>query len=253
MEAMMRIQIASDLHFDHTMDFGSAMLSAFEETAKEVDVLVLAGDVIPLVRHPHTDRIFKRLTSAYPQVVFVPGNHDYYGTSPEATHEKISKLESLYSNLHVLNRGNVVINNQRFFGASLWFPQEENSRLRRNLNDFSQISRFTPWVYEQHKRDLDFIRNHARADDIVITHHLPHSRSIDPRFKYSDLNCFFHAADCDAVLKAVRPGLWIHGHTHSTCDYQIDKTRVIANPCGYPGERGSNFNPALIIEVGEAT
>jgi Icc-related predicted phosphoesterase len=43
--------------------------------------------------------------------------------------------------------------------------------------------------------------------------------------------------------------LWIHGHIHSYCDYTLGKTRVLANPRGYPTEPRTGFNPGLIAEV----
>ena len=33
-----------------------------------------------------------------------------------------------------------------------------------------------------------------------------------------------------------QPKLWIHGHSHDRCDYLLRKTRVVANPLGYPND-----------------
>jgi Icc-related predicted phosphoesterase len=35
---------------------------------------------------------------------------------------------------------------------------------------------------------------------------------------------------------SARPALWLHGHTHGSCDYKLGDTRVVCNPMGYPGE-----------------
>jgi hypothetical protein len=46
--------------------------------------------------------------------------------------------------------------------------------------------------------------------------------------------------------------LWVHGHTHSSFDYKLGKTRIICNPRGYPGtfgDMGNDFNPNLIVEI----
>jgi hypothetical protein len=40
-----------------------------------------------------------------------------------------------------------------------------------------------------------------------------------------------------------RPRLWVHGHTHTTCDYELGSTRVACNPYGYPHERDRNRYP----------
>jgi predicted phosphodiesterase len=33
--------------------------------------------------------------------------------------------------------------------------------------------------------------------------------------------------------------VWIHGHTHTPCQYVVGDTRVICNPIGYPRERAT--------------
>jgi predicted phosphodiesterase len=44
--------------------------------------------------------------------------------------------------------------------------------------------------------------------------------------------------------------LWIHGHTHDPFDYEINGTRVICNPRGYPGENASwTSRAALVVEI----
>jgi hypothetical protein len=46
---------------------------------------------------------------------------------------------------------------------------------------------------------------------------------------------------------------WIHGHVHSTLDYTVNGTRIVANPRGYSHKNGgmenAAFNPALILEI----
>ncbi len=59
-----------------------------------------------------------------------------------------------------------------------------------------------------------------------------------------------HFFRCDMVdlIRANKPRLWLHGHTHTPCDYDFHATRVICNPRGYPGERSDTYAP-LEIEV----
>lgn len=246
----MRIQIASDLHLEFHRDGGDEMIRELSRVSSEVDVLVLAGDIVPLVKHSGVDAIFANFLALYTDVIYVSGNHDYYGSSPEQTRERMQELRTTYSpRLHVLDGDRVEINGQGFVGATLWFPPPPSARLCRALADYELIQNFTSWVYERHARDLTFLNEVIRANDVVITHHLPHAKSIDPRYENSQINCFFHAADCDRIVETKQPKLWIHGHTHNSCDYLVGETRVIANPFGYPNEPGTNFNPALILEV----
>jgi hypothetical protein len=47
-------------------------------------------------------------------------------------------------------------------------------------------------------------------------------------------------------------GAWIHGHTHESCDYVENGTRVVCNPRGYlPMEANPGFQPDFIVEVSE--
>jgi hypothetical protein len=46
------------------------------------------------------------------------------------------------------------------------------------------------------------------------------------------------------------PDLWIHGHTHSSFDYALGKTRVIVNPYGYKDvEVTPRYDKKLMLEL----
>jgi hypothetical protein len=84
---------------------------------------------------------------------------------------------------------------------------------------------------------------------LVVTPHLPPPRSIAPQYAGSSLNRFFVAEDAAGLVERSGDRLWIHGHTHTPCDYVIGETRVVCNPRGYPGELSNGFNRALVVEV----
>ena len=84
---------------------------------------------------------------------------------------------------------------------------------------------------------------------IVITHHLPHVKSIAPQYAGNSLNRFFYARGMDQHVESGLAKLWIHGHTHEPCDYVAPGgTRVVCNPRGYPGEHSRDYKQ-LVIEV----
>jgi hypothetical protein len=91
---------------------------------------------------------------------------------------------------------------------------------------------------------------HIRADDVVVTHHLPAFDSVPARFARSAMNAFF-VCDMAPQVREHQPKLWIHGHSHDRCDYMLGKTRVVANPLGYPNEPRSleAFEPAFQVTV----
>jgi Icc-related predicted phosphoesterase len=72
------------------------------------------------------------------------------------------------------------------------------------------------------------------ADTVVVTHHAPSARSVNPKYEGDYLNPAFASEILGA--DGVDAPLWIHGHMHDAVDYTVGKTRVVCNPRGYPGE-----------------
>lgn len=237
----MRMQILSDLHFEFHADRGRAFVESLDTSG--VDVLVVAGDLAPCRQ---LERALLRLSNRYPHVVFVAGNHEAYHASPSDVAMVKRELRRV-SNLHWLECETVTIGGVRFVGTTLWFEQLPG---RTNyLNDFDLIEDFVPWVYEQNREAQVYLETAVRQSDVVVTHHLPSHQSVAPRFVGSPLNRFF-VSDVERVMRDKRPQLWVHGHTHASCDYRIDGTRVVCNPLGYVGhDRNSAFNDRLIVEV----
>jgi UDP-2,3-diacylglucosamine pyrophosphatase LpxH len=243
----MRIQPLSDLHLEFDEDEG-------ERFARSVpvmgDVLVLGGDILPLRRASQIRETLGWFCHRFPQVVYVPGNHEYYKTSPALASELLRTCAHDFSNLHVLDAAVATIGRTRFVGATLWFPFTEDEDIyRRFIADFALIQDFVPWVHQTHALHLAFLERTVQPGDVVITHHVPHPRSIAPQFHRDPLNRFFVAEDAAPLVERSEVPLWIHGHTHVSFDYRIGGTRVICNARGYPGEQGTSLNPALVIDV----
>ncbi len=101
----MRIQLLSDLH----LEFGD-----FTPARPAADVLVVAGDL----------HVGKRglawLARHYADIpiVYVLGNHEHYKENVDVLPAKL-RAEAP-PNLHVLERGQVVLHGTRFLGATLW-------------------------------------------------------------------------------------------------------------------------------------
>jgi predicted phosphodiesterase len=230
-----RVQLLSDLHFEYDADGGEAFARSVEVAG---DVLVLAGDILPLHSLEMIRRAFGWFCARFRNVVFVPGNHEYYKTSPVEADALLAACAGALPNLHVLNPGLAVIDGTRFVGGTMWFPAtEDEPRYRGFLTDFSLIRDFVPWVHETHVAQLAFLKANVRAGDVVVTHHLPHRNSTPRMFADSPLNRFFVAGDAGEVLAQAGARLWLHGHTHSPRDYVIGTTRVVCNPRGYPHEK----------------
>lgn len=243
----MRVQILSDLHLEYDRDGGEA----FAHTVPVLgDVLILGGDLIPLRAADPVRRVLRWFCDRFAHVIFVLGNHEYYGTHPADAQALLAACAQKIPNLHVLNPGVVSIDGIRFVGATLWFPDTPDEVLYRStLNDFRLIADFVPWVHDTHVEHLAFLKTNIRPGDVVVTHHLPHPRSIAPQYAGSSLNRFFLAEDAAGLVERSGARLWIHGHTHVPCDYVIGKTRVVCNPRGYPGESSNSFKPGCVATL----
>ena len=243
----MRIQPVSDLHLEFDEDHGEAFALGLPVLG---DVLVLGGDIVPLRRPTHIRQTFGWFCDRFPRVIYVPGNHEYYKTSPRLASGLLAACARELPNLHVLDAAVAEIGGTRFVGATLWFPPTpDEADYRQFLVDFALIQDFLPWVHETHAAHLAFLEQTVRPGDVVITHHAPNERSIAPQYQGNPLNRFFVAPDATPLVEGGGARLWIHGHVHTSFDYRVGETRVVCNPRGYPGETGTSMNPALVIEV----
>jgi Icc-related predicted phosphoesterase len=239
----MKILAVSDLHLEFHRDGGREFLRTLDPSA--ADVLVVAGDLCSVGM---LYRVAKAMCERFPHVVFVTGNHEYYGSSRDEVHRALAAIEPDLPGFHWLRETEVVIDGVRFGGTTLWFRDDPRNELYAHLmNDFSMIRGFRRWIYDDNARAVRFLEDRLSSLDVVVTHHLPARGSIDPRYADSPLNRFF-LCDVEPVIARAQPSLWIHGHTHAACDYRLGETRVVCNPAGYPSEN-MDFNPRLVIDV----
>jgi Icc-related predicted phosphoesterase len=239
----MKVLVVSDLHLEFHEDGGREFLRALDPRA--ADVIVVAGDLCSVGM---LYGVVKALCERFAHVVYVTGNHEYYGSGREEVHGILAAIESDLPGFHWLRETEVVIDGVRFGGTTMWFRDDPQNELHAHaLNDFSAIRGFRRWVYDDNARALRFLEDRAAALDVVVTHHLPAPGSIDPRYARSPLNRFF-LCDVETLIARARPPLWVHGHTHASCDYHLGDTRVVCNPAGYYCEN-VEFNPRLVVDA----
>ena len=240
----MKLVIFSDCHLEFHRDDGVSFVS--ELLPIRDSVAVVAGD---MSTSDLLEKSFGMLCRKFKHVVFVSGNHEYYGTDPSNLGRCKLELSSKFPNLHWLENEIAEIEGIRFVGTSLWFPPPPVGTPKWALNDFVQIRGFEPWVYEEHEKALRFIERELRPEDVLVTHHFPFQQSIPRVWKTSSLNPFFYAGERAEALVAQRePRLAIHGHTHTSFNYAHGKTTVVCNPHGYPGEN-HEFDFGKIVEL----
>ena len=251
----MRVRILSDLHIE---------FDEWTPPAAEADVVVLAGDIHVGVRGVE----WGRRRFPHTPVVYVAGNHEYFGARLEDLRQDLLR-RGRQLGVDVLEASEVVIGGARFLGATLWtdFALHGSTAAdidramvdaRRWMHDYRVIRRGdgSPLCPQDtralHLEQLDWLREklgepHA-GPTIVVTHHLPHPRSVHAKYAGSRLNPAF-ASDLGCLFGSC-VALWVHGHTHESADYVESGTRVVCNPRGYsPMELNESFNPVLTVEL----
>ena len=260
----MRAWIFSDLHTEFD-DKPNPLV------VPEADVCICAGDICD-GGPARTVRYLGEHVSRSMPVILVPGNHEYYrGSIVEGLREALDTAAERYPNVHMLSRRAVIVGGYRFVGATLWgdFNLYGNMywalRTAQNeLNDFRKIKvskepyqRFTSGHASGfNNMDKHFIRTTLDepydGPTVVVTHHAPSVLSLAPEFVGAPLTPSF-VSNLELDIAKYQPVAWIHGHLHNRSDYSIIDTRVICNPRGYPDEPVPDFDPGLVINLGDHT
>lgn len=250
----MRLRVLSDLHLEHfvacqTFDPGSG------------DILVLAGDIL-CAKHLKTSgylsQVYKsflnRCASNYDHVVYVLGNHEFWGYNYEGAKKHIAL--ALPDNFELLDNSCVKIGPYKFIGSTLWTNFRNGDPIEMfeaecKMNDYSSIrigSNFRKFRATDslriHRESIEFIESELQTTDpvIVVSHHAPSFQSVDPSYSDSSINSAFCSDLSDLVLRNSVIKYWFHGHLHSRSDYTIGDCRVICNPVGYRGH-DSSYDP----------
>lgn len=276
----MRLQLLSDLHLETNPDFVFSL-------APGVDVLVLAGDIGSYQagsRLSGEDFGLERFAPAAlgthaPQVIFVPGNHEFDGL-PRAQATERLRASCARLGIHWLERQSLVLHGVRFVGTTLWAdfealvdPRASETQRRQQMEKAFRAANF--YLRKNSTLDADGQPMLAQAmrelaldcqdwlaqtlaqpfdgPTVAITHFAPSLRSADPRYGLTPGTAGF----CNALDRLLPlADLWLHGHLHCPNDYLVEDPasgrhcRVLANPLGYArkGEQAA-FQPHCVVSL----
>jgi predicted phosphodiesterase len=243
----MKIKLISDTHHEFHED------ERLYFNNDQTDVLVVAGDLA--VGFTKVFYALKRFAEYHPHVVYVPGNHEYYGSSIHTFDTGLANLVQSYPNIHVLNPGTAKIGDVTFIGATLWtnFSERILSAMHcaTSVNDFYQIRGFSvkecAKLYYKHFAYIKHAYENTEGRIVVVTHFLPDRCCISPQYQGSGvLNDYFANNLGSWIADMKNVPYWLFGHTHDNVDKMIGDTNVIANPYGY---HENNAYETKVIEL----
>lgn len=279
---MMRFRLVSDLHLD--FDSKSAPKRAHPSEhlwmpASLPDdhdmVLVIAGDLWVESKFLKMEDIegktwLERVAHRFKAVVFVLGNHDYWGSRFDEVHDEVDALiaERGLSNAHLLRAGrSVIVDGVKFVGDTLWtdFNNADYavlSNAAQIMNDYKYIRNTESYrklkstdVLHAHRlqRDAIFKSLEEVIPTVAVVHMAPSYQSVSDRYRnVSDeiLNYLYFTELGNKIAYEVGPHLKFvcHGHMHNSCDYMIGDARVLCNPRGY-GKENRAFDDTQIFVV----
>ncbi len=239
----MLVKILSDLHLGR-------------DGYKYVDhgeyVCILAGDIAEGMRGVNWAEYN---IPQHIKVLYVPGNHEYYGHEYEALNITFSAYNQQDTHVKILMNEVVDISGIKFAGTTLWTnfclynDPLSSFYWATGLNDHRWIK-----FKNRNLRSLDVMQFNADAisflekvdADVLVTHYgVPQSEH--PRWAGHELTPGFLTKIPQKVHSKFK--YHIHGHTHDSWDYELPYgTRVICNPKGY-GYENANFNEELVINI----
>lgn len=234
----MRIQYCSDLHleFDHNNKYLSKTpLSVSGE------ILILAGDIVPLHDEFFSDLFFRFISEKYRQVFWVPGNHEFY-------HKDLTEFRSSYnirlsSNINIVNNIELEFGNIHFVFSTLWseISSSNEKTIEQSVSDFDCISINDKKIRaadinKLHSDSLAFIKQsliYPPIKSVVVTHHVPSALCNSSTHNLSPINEAF-CVELTDYIQTCNANFWIYGHSHFNRNpLYIGNTILLTNQLGY--------------------
>lgn len=230
----MKIYYASDLHCDYNQTN-----RMFAWDGDKTATLILAGDIYGKGKAAQQ---IDQIADRWKRVLWVPGNHDWWGLALHEWHKHIAES----SNVFLLEGPAQEFDGVQFVGATGWthIRTADQFDWRNTMNDPKYIRapgyhrlNYTH-INERHFKDVTDIKAAIKTLDsskpsVLVTHHPFTKESIAAKFAGSQSNKYYVENRPDLIEPF---DFYIHGHVHSTFDYDLDGTRVLCNPSGYGNE-----------------
>jgi Icc-related predicted phosphoesterase len=234
----MRIQYCSDLHLE------------LEKNSKYItnnplfingDILILAGDIIPLHDEYFNNPFFNFISKNYKKIFWIPGNHEFY-------YKDINEFSKsfnikLRSNINIVHNIDIQLDNIQFVFSTLWskINSVNEKNIEQSVSDFSCISKNNRKLKASdfnklHHESLSFIQqslNNKKRKSVVVTHHVPSKLCNSQVHNSSPINEAF-CVDLTGLIENSDVNFWIYGHSHMNQNpLYIGNTILLTNQLGY--------------------
>lgn len=248
----MDFQIVSDLHIE-TEDTDPDPLKYITPVC---DKLILAGDIGTFYKYNQLYKFIEKICKYFKVVIYVLGNHEYYYCKDSEKmnyfqiKELIIKLKNSITNLYILDKSSLTINDFCIVGCTLW------SNLQLNLPKFIvKIHGMTSESYLKHYINnihyISYMNNYCKEKNlklIVITHYVP-SYNLLCNYKKENKYASLYASNLDDFIRSSNIHTWIYGHCHYNSNKYIGNTNMVSNQKGKPKDNIQNYSKEFILKI----
>jgi Icc-related predicted phosphoesterase len=233
-----RVQYCSDLHLEFEQN--NRYMNEYPLIVNG-DVLILAGDIVPLHDEFLSNSFFRFISENFRQIFWVPGNHEYY-YSDIADFDFSSGIK-LLGNINIVNNNVILFEGINFVFTTLWskISLANDKYIEQSVSDFDCITnnkkKFNvPGFNKLHHESLTFLKpaiSDKTNKTVVVTHHLPSPLCNKDIHQKSSINEAF-CSDLTDLLKESNASFWVYGHSHYNKNpVYIGNTIMLTNQLGY--------------------
>lgn len=254
----MKIQYCSDLHIEFPENLRFLKRKPIEPVG---DILVLAGDIVPLNLTKFFRTFFKKLSAQYSAIYWLPGNHEYYQSEFDNSYQSFCK--EVFPNVFLVNNHTVELNEVNLIFTTLWgnISPQNSGLVQKSVSDFHVIKCNnelfnTSHFNSAHVESFQFLKRELNRNRdgkyVVVTHHVPTLLNYPENYKDSPINEAF-AVELFDFIEQSEVSFWIYGHHHSNVtEFSIGKTKLVTNQLGYVRIKEQNgFRTNAVISTND--
>lgn len=280
------VRLFNDLHLEFENSYRIQKI-------KRNQIIILAGDIFCQGGKQEINSVFsdfvKDILSKGAIVLFVAGNHEYWGSRIEKFNKILKDFEKDNENFYFLNDESIFINDIEFLGGTLWtdfnkgdiltyleiggsksygvtansskdYKKIKSKKVVDGIENYGKLT--TKDAFLLHKNTLKYIKSRIgkHHTQFVITHFPPSEKFLNKErfinekkngYNY-DIAKYAYYSELESIAENFN--YWASGHTHKYLDEYSNGVRYLSNPRGYidkkdPKEQVKLFKSNQIIKV----